>query len=208
LGIQLIDAYNSNVVRPILRLRELLPKNIRVDLAVLRIICRDYSARLLTCENEELAVRLYTVAERTMRSATREFLRTTDFIIVDGVFSAAISSKASFYKAFDEGRPVMLKVYHDSQRTGKELSLLHMIEEKGSAKLETFHLVPVARKTIKVRDVTNLTREFVNGSSSFPGGSFPRRVWSCLSIPPLQGSFLNRYLPSTFFELANMFSLR
>jgi hypothetical protein len=82
-----------------------------------------------------------------MRSATREFLRTTDFIIVDGVFSAAISSKASFYK----GRPVMLKVYHDSQRTGKELSLLHMIEEMGSAKLETFHLVPLARKTIKVR---------------------------------------------------------
>jgi len=92
---------------PIERLKTLLPIRKR-NQKLLHIICKHYSSRLLTVANEELAVELYAIAERSLGTETRAFSRTMDFI-VDGVFERTYSSKATFYLAFDCGKPVVVK---------------------------------------------------------------------------------------------------
>lgn len=59
----------------------------------LNIICRDYSARLLPVENDELAIHLYATAERPLRIVTRDFTRALNFI-VDGMFSGESHASA------------------------------------------------------------------------------------------------------------------
>jgi len=142
------------VVAPTDRLKAFLPKNKKIDPKVLNTICRDYSARLLAVENEELAIQLYATAERSLQSVTRAFTRASDFII-DGVFSGATSSKASFYKAFDAGRPVVVKIYDDSSRADREHDMMIWITDPnkgGVSDLSSVHLVPVYKKSIRVRD--------------------------------------------------------
>jgi hypothetical protein len=91
-----------------------------------------------------MALDLYRIAERNLQTSTREALRQED-LIVCGVWHGAFSSKATFYRAFQEGVPVVLKIYHDPRRAEVEYDDILQVMERGGA-LEKHFLVPVTQK--------------------------------------------------------------
>jgi serine/threonine protein kinase len=81
----------------------------------------ELSSRVAVVATSQQAVEIYQDAIRMPKSTTRAMLRDAGFIL-DGPLHGAVSSKATFLKAFQKGVPVAVKICDSPQNARDELS--------------------------------------------------------------------------------------
>jgi hypothetical protein len=85
---------------------------------------------ILVLDNDVAAVNLYQKVQRMPATSTVNQLKATCGIDVDGPFLEATSSRSVFMRAFQAGKPKVLKIPHDGDAADVEAEVWQLLEDK------------------------------------------------------------------------------